>query len=96
MLECMLCEKMSEFRVELKKVVDDSYDIEIGYGLKDKLISDIRNGLVGKLHKFAVITDSIVKDLYADDICKSICDAGFEAELFVFPEGEKSKTRKTK
>ena len=87
---------MSNLRVELKKVVDDSYDIEIGYGLKNKLISDINDGLVGGVHKFAVITDSIVKELYADDIYYELKQADYEAELFVFPEGEKSKTRKTK
>ena len=38
---------MSNFRVGLKKVVDDSYDIEIGYELEEKLVNDIRDGLVG-------------------------------------------------
>ncbi len=87
---------MSTFHVELKKVVDDSYDIEIGFELEEKLISDIKNGMVGKIHKFAVITDSIVKDLYGEKIYKMLLDAGYDADLFVFPEGEKSKTRKTK
>ena len=87
---------MSTFNVELKKVVDDSYDIEIGYGLMDTLIKDLKNGLVGEIHKFAVITDSIVKDLYADTICGKLLDAGYQAEVFVFQEGEKQKTRATK
>lgn len=87
---------MSVFNVQLKKVVDDSYDIEIGLDLKDKLISDIRGGLVGEIKKFAVVTDSIVKDLYAEDILGKLRDNGYAAELFVFEEGEKSKTRRTK
>ena len=33
---------METFRVELKKVVDDSYDIEIGFDLEDQLIKDIQ------------------------------------------------------
>ena len=37
---------MGSFRVNLKKVIDDSYDIEIGYELFDKLIVDLQNGLV--------------------------------------------------
>ena len=45
---------MRTFKVELKKVVDDSYDIEIGFALEDKLVTDIKNGLVGKCKKFAV------------------------------------------
>ena len=38
--------KMSNFKVELKKVVDDSYEIEIGYELEQKLIDDLKAGLV--------------------------------------------------
>ena len=56
---------MSIFNVELKKVVDDSYDIEIGYELMNQLVEDIDTGLVGKMKKFAVITDTNVLDLYA-------------------------------
>ena len=48
---------MSIFNVELKKVVDDTYDIEIGYNLSDTLVSDLENGLAGKIKKFAVITE---------------------------------------
>lgn len=87
---------MSIFHVELKKVVDDSYEIEIGFELEDQLIMDIQNGLVGDIKKFAVITDSIVKELYADKILARLNDAGFHAELFLFEAGEKHKTRKTK
>ena len=63
---------METFRVELKKVVDDSYEIEIGFELEDQLIQDIRNGLVGTIHKFAVITDSTVEPLYGRSIYQGI------------------------
>ena len=42
---------MSIFNVELKKVVDDTYDIEIGYELMNQLVKDIDTGLVGKVKK---------------------------------------------
>lgn len=87
---------MSVFNVELKKVVDDSYEIEVGFQLEHKLIRDIQNGLVGRIHKFAIITDSIVKDLYADRIYCLLQEAGYQVDLFVFEAGETSKTRKTK
>ncbi len=87
---------MSVFNVELKKVVDDSYDIEIGYDLKNKLVEDIERGLVGNVRKFAVITDSNVGDVYARPICENLLRAGYEVDMFVFPAGEKSKTRETK
>lgn len=87
---------MGLFQVELKQVVDDSYEIEIGFGLQNKFIEDIKNGLVGKIKKFAVITDSIVKELYAEKIYELLIQQGYTTDLFVFEAGEKSKTRKTK
>ncbi len=87
---------MSTFNVGLKKVVDDSYDIEIGYNLYDKLVSDLKSGLVGNIKKYAVITDSVVQDLYAVPIAERLARAGFTVDLFAFPDGEKSKTRETK
>lgn len=87
---------MSIFNVELKKVVDDSYEIEIGYGLVDKLIEDLHHGLVGSIRKMAVITDSNVSDLYARTISERLLQEGYEVDMFVIPAGEKSKTRETK
>ena len=67
---------MSVFQVELVKTVDDSYEIETGFGLEEKLVLDLKNGLVGNIKKFAVITDDIVKDLYAERIAGLLTDAG--------------------
>lgn len=64
--------------------------------MQNTLISDLKSGLVGKIGKFAVVTDSIVVDLYAREIYEKILNAGFKADLFVIPEGEKSKTRAMK
>lgn len=87
---------MSNFRVELKKVVDDSYDVQIGRNLILELVGDLTGGLVGNIHKFAVITDSNVEPLYGKPIYEQLIQAGVQAELFVFPAGEKSKVRETK
>lgn len=87
---------MSILNLELKKVVDDSYEIEIGYELMDKLVEDIEKGLVGNIRRFAVITDSNVRDLYGKPICERLIRAGYSVDLFVFAAGEKSKTRETK
>lgn len=87
---------MSSFNVELKKVVDDSYEIEIGYELSNQLVEDLEKGLAGKIKRFAVITDSNVRDLYAKPICEKLIHSGFLVDMFVFPAGEKSKTRETK
>lgn len=87
---------MSKFNVELKKVVDDSYEIETGFNLMEKLVWDINNGLVGSIKKFAIVTDSNVADLYANKIHSMIIEAGYKADMFVFEAGEKSKNRQTK
>lgn len=87
---------MSVFNVELKKVIDDSYEIEIGYKLEQKLIDDIKAGLVGNIKSFVVVTDSNVKDLYADGIFELIKSSGYKADLIVFQAGEENKTRETK
>ena len=60
---------MSIFNVELKKVVDDTYDIEIGYNLSDTLVSDLENGLVQPQHlqsymNFLVITAMYLRAFY--------------------------------
>ena len=87
---------MSTFQVELKRVVDDTYEIEIGYDLSGHLLDDLKNGLAGRIRKFAVITDTNVEPLYAAPIVKKLQDAGYHADLFVIPAGETSKTRETK
>ncbi len=87
---------MKTFQVELKKVVDDSYEVQIGKDLIRDLVEDLKNGLLNGIKKFAVITDSNVAPLYGEPVCEAIKKAGFLAELFVFPAGEKSKVRKTK
>ncbi len=87
---------MSSFRVELKKTVDDSYDVQIGQNLIPVLAEDIKNGLAGGVRKFAVITDSTVEPLYGTLVLTALREAGYAADLFVFPAGEKSKVRAIK
>ncbi len=87
---------MSTFHVELKKTVDDSYEIEVGRSLAGKLAEDLERGLAGPFRRFAMITDSNVEQLYAEPIRDRLLGAGFEGEIFAFPAGEKSKTRETK
>ena len=68
---------MATFQVELKRVVDDSYPIEIGFDLMDQLVEDMKNGLLGGRKKLAVITDSEVEKLYAEPIARKLEDNGF-------------------
>ncbi len=85
------------FRVELKKVVDDSYDLEIGRSLADKCVLDIKNGVIFQgIRRIAVVTDSNVHDLYARQIADKLKAAGFEVHMITIPAGEESKTRQMK
>lgn len=87
---------MSTFQVTLKRVVDDSYPIEIGFDLTQSFLSDIKSGLLGGAKRFAVITDSNVLPLYARPVAEALRSADFSAEIFPFPAGETQKTRETK
>lgn len=86
---------MSTFQVELRRWVDDTYDIEIGYHLENKLVEDME-ALFGRIKKIAIITDSNVRDLYAKTIGESLIRGGYTVNMFVIPAGETSKTRAMK
>ena len=87
---------MGVFYVNLKKVVDDSYQIEVGRSLAAALAEDLEKGLMGPLRKFALITDTNVEKLYAEPILRRLLAAGFAGRIFSFPAGEKNKTRQVK
>jgi 3-dehydroquinate synthetase len=70
-----------KFRVALQKVVDSSYDIEIGEHLFDSLIEDVKQGLVENVSKFAIVTDSKVKPLYGEPLLELLLRNGIQAEL---------------
>ena len=87
---------MSKFYVELKKVVDDSYDIEVGQNLFATLVNDLKGGLGEGINQYAIITDSNVKELYGDSLLEQMKAEGFKVDLISFPAGETSKVRRTK
>lgn len=66
------------------------YDIIVGNGLLDscgEIISDI-----SKSKKAVIVTDDNVGNLYAERTIKSLNKSGISTELFVFQNGEKSKS----
>ncbi len=65
-------------------------------GLVDQVAADLKHGLAGTVHKFAIITDSNVEPLYARPLEQKLAEEGFQTDVFIFPAGEKSKTRQTK
>ncbi|MCM8535097.1 MAG: 3-dehydroquinate synthase [Lentisphaeraceae bacterium] len=87
---------MASFHVPLKRMVDDSYDIQIGRNLFDDLVSDLKKGLTPGATRYALITDSNVEKFYANGLMTKLDEAGFRTDLFVMPAGETHKTRETK
>ena len=87
---------MSKFYVELKKVIDDSYDIEIGTNLFETLIKDLKGQLGEGISRYAIVTDSNVKKLYGERLYELMKSEGFKVDLISFPAGETSKVRATK
>ncbi len=80
---------MTKIRVNASK----PYDVVIGNGLLSQAGALIAETVKGR--KAVVVTDDIVNGLYAEKLIKSMTDAGFTADLFVFPNGEESKCHKT-
>lgn len=87
---------MSNFHVHLKRVVDDSYQIEIGRNLFDLLVTDLKGISFKHVVKYAVITDSNIKEIYGEPFVRKLQEEGFDCDLFSIPNGEKTKNRETK
>ncbi|MDD3371289.1 MAG: 3-dehydroquinate synthase [Alphaproteobacteria bacterium] len=87
---------MLKYHMEIKRSLDSSYDIEIGWDLCKSLVDDIKNNLVPGISRYVLISDSMVSPLYAEQILARLRDAAIDADLLVFPCGERNKTRQTK
>ena len=87
---------MKTIDVKIEKVINNSYEIEIGYDLFGKLVDDITQGLVTNVHKYAIVTDSNVAGLYGYNLLNLMINQGLSVEMYTIPAGEKSKTRENK
>lgn len=76
-------------KLNLKRIVDESYDILIGFGLLDEIPLDLKNRPVGS--RYAIITDNELRRIYGERLLKRFHEAGLEAHLIDFPAGEESK-----
>ncbi len=73
--------------------VGGGYDVKIGSGILSKCGEYI--SAVTGVCRAAIITDSNVERLYLKTAVKSLEDAGFSVDCFVFPAGEESKNIST-
>ena len=69
------------------------YDVLIGPGLISRAGEEIAK--VVKPCKAAIITDDTVRVLYGETVADNLRAAGFDADIWAFPHGEKSKTMST-
>jgi len=76
-------------RLNLKREVDDSYEIVIGSDLFPRIARDLKD--LGMASRYAIVTDSNVLGLYAGKLEKLLADAGLNVDVFSFPAGEQNK-----
>ena len=82
----------TEFRVELVRLVDESYPVVVGRGLEGSVAEFLADKHPDR--RAAVVTDSNVASLAAESLISSF--GSRRADLVVFPAGEASKTREVK
>lgn len=80
-------------KIKLKKVVDNSYPVLIGLGMRKKLPAIIKT--IGGGRRTVVVTDNLVKKLWGAKIVAGLRLAGHKIDLLDFPAGEKSKIQAT-
>ncbi len=80
---------VERLHLDLRRTVDESYDILIGCGLLEHIPADLRRNPVG--NKYAIITDSEIRDLYGRKLLENLEGEGIKACLIDFPAGEGSK-----
>jgi len=78
------------------------YSIDVGQGVLETIAKDLSNPEelksmgIKPSSRFAIITDSNVKPLYADSLEKSLKCAGLDVNTHAIEAGEHSKSRKTR
>ena len=82
------------FYVSLAKQIDNSYPIDIGHNLIEKLC--LETATLIPANKYAIITDENLENLYAKTILKNLQNKSRNITLITVPAGENSKTREFK
>ena len=80
----------TRLRINLRREVDDSYEIEFGSNLSPDIADYLKQE--GKASKYAIITDTNVEKLHAIELQKRLSEKGLTSNIFTFPAGEKNKT----
>jgi len=81
---------MKQLKVSLARRIDDSYQINIGEGILDRM--GISLGKSGTAGHCVVITDSVIDALHGERVQKALEKAGLRIERIVLSPGEETKT----
>ena len=84
---------MKQLRINLERKIEDSYDLIIGNDLFPRIAENLRQKQLGT--KYAIITDSNVRRLYADKLSEALNSEGMRNDIFYFRAGELSKKLST-
>ncbi len=79
----------STMRINLKRMVDESYDVVFGLGLFPQIARDLKAQALGS--RYAIITDSNVNELYGGKLKGALETEGLQTAVFSFGAGEQSK-----
>lgn len=89
----MATQGVEGMRLSLKREVDESYDIIFGNNLFPTISQELTESPVGE--RYAIITDSNIRSLYADSLEYRLRSMGLAADIFAFEAGEQNKTIET-
>ena len=84
---------MPKVATKLPRKKRDKYQILIGKNIIQDLPKHLDKLALGK--KYAIITDSVVKKLFAVQMARNLREHGIESEIFTFEKGELSKRLST-
>ena len=84
---------IERIRLNLRRIIDESYTVLIGHGLLKSIPSDLRRRPIG--NKYAIVTDSNLKELYGEKLLEEFEEEDLNACLIDVPAGEESKSLDT-
>ena len=80
---------MEKVFVNLKKEINNSYEILIDKNLLSKVPAELKKSSMG--NRYLIITDSNIKKLFGDKLLSLMKEAGLKTDITSFKAGEQSK-----
>lgn len=80
---------MEKVHLNLRKRMDNSYDIVIDKGLLNEIPLDMKKNKIG--NRYLIITDSNIKGLFGGKLLALMRKSGLKTDLISFKAGEQSK-----